>query len=101
MWTEMQIRNAIQTNDMDVCKAVVTIYRKQTKSEQVDRSTHNTNGVGFNKIDAKFLTSIAEQIIRNKRMGRDNLLSPAQIKAARKVIVKYSKQLAKIANGKI
>lgn len=101
MWTEQIIRNAIDRNDMDVCKAVVTIYRKQTLSERNSYSTNVTNGVGFNKFDAEILTSFAKQIIRNQYAGRRYLLSYKQMAIARKRIRKYAGQLARIANGEI
>lgn len=101
MITEEEVRRCIQNNDGDVCKAIVAVYRKQTKGEQETKHTHETNGVGFNKFDAEILTSFAEQIIRNKRMGRPTLLSPKQIRLGRKKIIKYSKQVAKILNGEV
>lgn len=100
-WTATMIKEAIDRNDMDVCSAVVTIYRRQTKAERASGQTGEYNGVGFNKFDAKILSSFAEQIIRNKRQGRRYLLSVAQIALARKRIKKYAKQLAKIANGEL
>lgn len=101
MWTPTMITEKINRNDADVCAAVVTLYRKQTKSEQNARSTGEYNGVGFNKFDAEILSSFAEQIIRNKRRGRKYLLSVKQMEIARKRIRKYAKQLAKIANGEL
>lgn len=100
-WTATTIKEAIDRNDMNVCSAVVTIYRRQTRAEQASGQTGEYNGVGFNKFDAKILSSFAEQIIRNKRQGRRYLLSVNQIALARKRIKKYAKQLAKIANGEL
>lgn len=101
MWTPTMITEKINRNDADVCAAVVTLYRKQTRSERNARNTGEYNGVGFNKFDAEILSSFAEQIIRNKRQGRKYLLSVKQMEIARKRIRKYAKQLAKIANGEL
>lgn len=101
MITEKEVRRCIQENDGDVCKAIVAVYRKQTKTEQEFKDTHEENGVGFNKFDAEFLTSLAEQIIRNKRAGRRYLLTPRQIEKGRKRVLKYSGQVAKILNGEV
>ena len=101
MWTPTMITEKINRNDADVCAAVVTLYRKQTREEQNTRNTGEYNGVGFNKFDAEILSSFAEQIIRNKRRGRKYLLSVKQMEIARKRIRKYAKQLAKIANGEL
>ena len=100
-WTEQMVKEAIDRSADNVCRAVVTIYRKQTLSERSSYSTHETNGVGFNKFDAELLTSFAKQIIKNKQEGRRYLLSYRQLEIARKKIRKYSKQLAKIANGEL
>ena len=100
-WTATAVRECLDRNDIDVCSAVVTIYRNQTKAEQASGHTGEYNGVGFNKFDAEILTSFAEQIIRNKKYGRVKLLSPKQIALARKRMKKYAKQLAKIANGEL
>ncbi len=100
-YTVEDVRTMIQFNDMNVCKAIVAIYRKQTDSEKNSKDTHEFNGVGFNKFDAEFLTSLAEQIIKNKKMGRSTLLSPAQIRVGRKRILKYSGQVAKILNEEV
>jgi len=100
-WTEQMIKECIDNNDTNVYKAVVTIYRLQTDDERNSYSTHASNGVGFNKFDAEILTSFAKQIILNKRLGRQYLLSRKQLEIARKRIKKYSAQLVKIANGEI
>ena len=101
MISEAFVRRCIQENDMDVCKAIVAVYRRQTASEQKCEHTTETNGVGFSKFDAEFLTSLAKQIILNKQLGRDTLLSPKQISRGRKAVLKYSKQVARIINGEI
>ena len=100
-WTEQMVKDALDRSAENVCKAVVTIYRKQTQEERNSYSTRVTNGVGFNKFDAEILTSFAKQIIYNKDMGRRYLLSYKQVEIARKKMRKYAKQLAKIANGEI
>lgn len=99
--TEHEVKERIKGNDMAVCQAIVCVYRKQTASEKAAHSTHEVNGVGFNKFDANFLCSLAEQIIRNKDMKRPSLLSPNQIKAGRKAIMKYAGQVARILNGEV
>ena len=96
--TEAQVRKLIERDDWELCKAIVLVYQKQTRDERESRSTRNWNGVGFNRYDAPFLTSLAEQIIRNKRQGRLYLLSRKQTAAGRKAIMKYAGQIARIIN---
>lgn len=101
MWTPERVLALMANSDMELCKCVVAIYRRQTKTEQEQYATGVWNGVGFNKFDAKILTSFAKQILANRRKGNAYLLSPKQIATARKRMPKYAKQLAKIANGEL
>lgn len=100
-WTKELVREGLLAKDENVWKAIVTIYRKQTKAEQEHGDTIVRNGVGFNGRDARFMTSLAEQIIRNRNRGYRYLLTERQTEIARKIIWKYAGQLAKIANGEL
>ena len=100
-WTKEMVREALLAKDENVWAGVVTLYRKQTRSEQAQAHSTQKNGVGFNKRDAKFMTSLAEQIIRNKAKGYRYLLTERQTEYARRIIWKYAGQLAKIANGEL
>lgn len=71
-----------------VASAVVHLYRRQTMNERGMRCTMALNEVGFNAVDAKFLSSLAEQAIKNGR------LTEKQEKHARGMLLKYHKQLA-------
>lgn len=101
MWTKEMVREALLAKDENVWAGVVTLYRKQTRAEQAQAHSTQKNGVGFNKRDAKFMTSLAEQIIRNKQRGYRYLLTERQTEYARRIIWKYAGQLAKIANGEL
>lgn len=100
-WNKEKIREALLAKDENVWSATVMLYRKQTASEQEHSESTQRNGVGFNKRDARFMTSLAEQIIRNKQRGYRYLLSEKQTEYARRIIWKYAGQLAKIANGEL
>lgn len=100
-WTKEMVRERLENSDYAVCQALVTLYRQQTRSEQVQGNAKERNGRGFNKRDARFCSSLAEQVIRNKNMGRRYLLSYTQIQYARRIIMKYAGQLAKLANGEL
>jgi hypothetical protein len=101
MWTKEMVREKLEKSDYAVCQALVTLYRQQTRSEQVQGNAKERNGRGFNKRDARFCSSLAEQVLRNNREGRRYLLSYSQIQYARRIILKYSNQLAKLANGEL
>lgn len=92
MWTKEQVRNILLTNDDQLAKAVVLLYRRQTADEQRVGETRHRNGVGFNGTDAQILSSFAKFYMRT------GFLTPKQLFIARKKMPKYAGQLADIAN---
>lgn len=92
VWTEDEIRDMIQTNDKVLYGALKKIYGEQTADEQRAGETKYHNGVGFNGADSKFMSSICEQLIRR------GWLSDKQKYYARKKLIKYNKQLTRLAN---
>lgn len=93
VWTKENMKEILAKYDDQVCKAVVKIYEYQTADEQRAGETKENNGVGFNGADAQIMSSFAEFY---KKRG---YLSPKQLMIARKKIMKYAAQLAKIANA--
>jgi hypothetical protein len=94
-WNKATIRAKLETSDAWLTRGLVAIYNKQTDSEQNDGQTHEDNGIGFNGADAELLSSYASQFIAR------GFLTPKQIEFTRKKMLKYSGQLAKIANGTV
>lgn len=95
IWIKDEIVDMLKTNPKAVTRGIVAIYQKQTKDEKVTLSTNHHNGIGFNAVDAKILSSFAEQILNG------HSLTTKQFEIAKKRIIKYSVQLAKIANKDI
>tara|TARA_S200002703_G_scaffold4056_1_gene5446 strand:+ start:1435 stop:1980 length:546 start_codon:yes stop_codon:yes gene_type:complete len=93
-WNKDLIREQLVRSDKWVERAVLSIFEYQTEAEQASDATTDDNGVGFNGVDAEFMSSLAKNL---KRFGR---LTPRQMPYARKKILKYSGQLAKITNSK-
>lgn len=93
IWTEEEIRNYIQVNDKVLYGALRKLYNEQTSDEQAAGETKHHNGVGFNGADSKIMSSFAEFL---KRTG---FLTTKQKAIARKKMVKYTKQLTKLANA--
>ena len=89
-----KIRSLIMTNDKAVCRGIVAIYKRQTESEKCNESTQVHNGIGFNSFDAQFMSSLAKQLLDGKP------LSAKQMAIGRNKIVRYSKQLADIAESR-
>lgn len=94
-WTKQEIKLNIAMNDAWVIRGMLAIYACQTASEQNSGETQEDNGIGFNGVDAFILSSFCEQYKVRKS------LSPKQMEMARKKMMKYSNQLAKIANNNV
>lgn len=101
-WTKEAIKQNLLENDQWVVRGILAIYDRQTFDEQASHITKHNNGIGFNGVDAEILTSFAEQIIKWMNGGKaySSPLSPKQMEIARRKIIKYSRQLAEIANRK-
>jgi hypothetical protein len=93
-WNGALIKERLILSDKWVIAGVLSIFEYQTASEQNSNSTSEDNGVGFNGVDAELLSSYAKWI---KRTGT---LTVGQMKYARKKMLKYSGQLAKISSMK-
>lgn len=93
VWTEDEIKVLIQTNDEVLYNALKKLYACQTEDEKQTETTREHNGVGFNAYDAKFLTSVSEFLLKT------GFLTSRQKMYVRKKLVKYNKQLTKLANA--
>lgn len=94
-WNKENMKEILAKYDDQVCKAVVKIYEYQTSDERVYHETKENNGVGFNGADAAIMSSFAEFYMER------GYLSSKQLIIARKKIMKYAAQLAKIANAAV
>lgn len=93
VWTEDEIAKLVQTNDKVTCNALAKLYACQTADEQAIGETRVQNGMGFNGADSRILSSMAEFF---KKTG---FLTPKQLVVVRRKLVKYNKQLTRIANA--
>jgi hypothetical protein len=103
-WTKEEIRTNLIDHDNWVYRGVVALYERQTDEEKEIGDTKVHNNVGFNGRDAQIMTSFARQIIDWNGIEfrkHPTPLSKKQLHIARKRILKYSGQLAKIANGEL
>ena len=90
-----EVRDRIKSSDKMVERSLVKLLEKQTEDEKRSEATRYLNGQGFNSRDARFGTALAKVVEGGRR------LSPKQIECARKMLTKYSGQLARIANGEV
>ena len=93
VWTEDEIKNYVQTNDKVLYGALKNLYACQTADEQTNSTTTHANGAGFNATDADYLTSVSKFLIKN------GYLTDKQKACVRKKLVKYNKQLTRLANA--
>jgi hypothetical protein len=92
-WTRIEIEALINTNDRAVERAMVAIWERQTRDEQVTEATRHHNGIGFSGWTAKSGTYYANWV----RSGRS--LSGRHLAKARKIALHHAGQLTRIANG--
>lgn len=93
-WTKREIANNVQNNYEWTKRAILALYERQTIDEQISQHTNHDNNRGYNKTDARFMSSLAEWIKSNRS------LTSKQLFVARKKLEKYHAQLTDIANGK-
>jgi hypothetical protein len=95
VWSGEMIRNLLLRNSNAVLKGVVALYKLQTADEKAYKHTNESNGVGFSAYDAPYMTKIAERVISKRG------LTKMEVANLRVKLLKYSNQLAKIANKEI
>jgi len=97
MITKKQVKDYLKrklgNNVAWAIRALHVIHGNQTLDERTDHATRWENGIGFSGFDAPFLTSLANQIDRGRR------LSPKQTKALLRTMPKYWKQIVNHAGG--
>lgn len=81
------IQNLLQFNDNAVKSALVLLLSLQEEDEQRDNKSVHENGVGFNKVDADFLSRMAKRV----NAGID--LTQSEMQACRWALMKYWRQL--------
>lgn len=91
-WTVDEIKGLLECNDQMVCTSLLKVYALQTAEEQQSGETKEHNNVGFNGVDANFLSSCAEFL---KKSG---FLTSRQMPLVRKKMMKYAKQVTWLAN---
>ena len=92
IWTEEEIKNLVATNDKVLYGALRKLYACQTDEEKVYGAAKEFNGAGFNGVDAPILTSMAQFL------EKAGFLTPKQKVLCRKKLVKYNRQLTRLAN---
>ena len=95
IWKKEEIKDLLQKSDRAVMRGLVVIYSLQTEDEKKAEETSEHNGVGFSGVDAKFLSSLAKQVMAKGGLSEKQMLH------ARKKMMKYAGQLTKVSNGQL
>lgn len=93
-YTVEQIKDQIINDDRVFHRAIIVLYEKQTEDERNAEQTLHHNKVGFNGVDANFMSYCARWVLDGKQ------LTGKFKERARQMILKYAKQLTAIANAK-
>lgn len=94
-WTVEEIKNLLKTDDLFVIRSLLKLYSYQTYEEKQSGETKMDNGVGFNGADAVRLSSISRNTLKTYTIG------VGMVNFVRTKIMKYAKQLTRIANGQV
>jgi hypothetical protein len=97
--TRKEVNDLLHNNPAAVEVGVYRIYQLQTADEKTVGGTRYRNGVGFGSRDARFGTSLAQQVENNRLQGGNRRLSDKQLRCALRLCLRYSRQLTAIANG--
>jgi len=89
------IQFLLAKNDIAVERAIVAIYRRQTRDERDSNSTIEPNGIGFSGTDARLGSYYAKWVLSGKNLSGQHLIK------ARNMAYKYTRQLVEIATQKM
>jgi hypothetical protein len=88
-YTKEVIMDKLKSDVRWMERGVVVLYQHQTNEEQNTKKTIDYNGVGFNGIDSRYLTWVAEWLLKDSR----NHLSGKHVEKVGKMLPKYWKQI--------
>jgi hypothetical protein len=97
--TEQWRRFIRNMSDGMVEATVEALWWAQTPDERRARQTIHDNRRGFTKEDAPILSPMAEYLVSATMDDPERHLSQAQIRLARKLLVKYVRQIQDLAHG--
>lgn len=84
---EVYLKGLLKRNNKALFKAIVLIYESQTEEEKRINESIEENKIGFGKVDAKDLSTIA------KKIKREEMLTKGELAKSRNKMPKYWKQL--------
>lgn len=94
-WNRDNVRAILQERDEAVLRGLTVINRLQTQDERAAKVTTHSNGVGWSGFDAEIMGHLAEWY------EEKGFLTEKQLGLARRKMLKYAGQLARVANGEV
>lgn len=82
----------LQQDDTFAFSALLWLYQRQTRAEVIHKSSFFRNGEGFNIIDARTLTPLAQR-------GKRDALSIEELSFVKQTVAKYIGQIVRAARG--
>lgn len=99
-WTEKQIVTKLKEDSGLVERAMVVLWQQQTEAEQKSDAAINRNDVGFSAADASKGSYYAKWVLGlATRDGMPGKLTRHHLDRARKIAVKYRRQLTELTNS--
>jgi hypothetical protein len=97
--TEDGVVDLLLHNPKYVEEAILLIYREQENEEKVLRKTISRNRVGFNTVDARVFSEMAERILSGQPLSAEDLETCRKMtKNGVPRIARYRRQLLNVAN---
>lgn len=90
MFTKEEIKEKLATDLQWMERGVIVLYQRQTRDEQSALQTMDANGVGFSGTDGRYLSWVAQYLLRGGHLSRHHV-----DKVAHK-LPKYWKQIMTI-----
>jgi hypothetical protein len=97
-WTAEEILGKMVRSRRFIERAALALYNRQSPAQRDGEDTGVADGMGYSRYDKGFMSSLCEQMLESTR-PEGHRLTDRQLTAAIRVLRRYAKQLAAIANG--
>lgn len=95
-YTKEFIQDKLKNDTRWMERGIIVLYQHQTEEEKDTKKTIEFNNVGFNGVDSRYLTWVAEWLLKDSR----NHLSGNHLKKVQQKLPKYWKQIQTLINKK-
>lgn len=96
VYTKEFIKDKLKNDTAWMERGVIVLYHRQTQDEKVVKETKELNNVGFNSSDSRYLTWVAEWLLKDRR----NHLNEKHREKVGRMLPKYWGQILDIIKNK-